>query len=284
VTLSLLKEFAKFVTERYDIYLRRQAGEPAPWTKDPILQRYRFCNVRREDDRVTRWLHDHWLRPHEANTDLWFAMVVARLINKPESLEECGFPIPWRPAHWRKVLNARKQRGETVFSAAYMIRAIEAKNGETKVDYLAKYVLAPLWAARSKFPRHSTLDELHQWLLSFYGMGSFLAAQVLADIKWAKSLRQAADWRTFAASGPGSCRGLNRVCGQPVTAPWKEPEWRTRVLELRQAVLPLLPKALRDLDAQNIQNALCEFDKYMRAKNGEGRPKQLFKPSEEKYV
>lgn len=285
MTFPLFEELLYWIKERQAIHERRAAGKPAPWTNDPILQQYRFCNVRREDDRVTRWLHTNWLRPNEARTlgDLVFATAVARLVNWPDSLAELRFPVPWRPEKFVGILNARKTRGEKVFTSAYMIRAIEAKDGETKADYLAKYVLTPLWEQRKKAPKES-LRALHNWLLPFYGMGSFIAAQIVADVKWTPVLRSAPDWAAFAAPGPGSMRGLNRVMGRDLKAPWDPEEWHTELLRLRKAILPKLPRSLRDLDAQNLQNCLCEFDKYTRVKNGEGRPRQNFKPSTEEYV
>jgi 5-hmdU DNA kinase, helical domain len=45
-----------FIAERERIRCRRAAGEPPPWTADPILREWSFTNVRREDDRVTRWV------------------------------------------------------------------------------------------------------------------------------------------------------------------------------------------------------------------------------------
>lgn len=286
----LLKEFVAFISERWSIHTKRCAGQPSPWTKDPILRRYRFCNVRREDDRVTQWIHKEWLLPHTHDKNVWFAMTVARLVNLPESLHEmpnavfAGKHVEWSPKKFTSVMNRRKGRGEKTWTSAYMIRAIEAKDGETKADYLAKYVLNPLWAAKKQTPLKGTLQEFHTWLQSHYGMGSFLAAQVVADVKWVPPLVNAVDWETFAAPGPGSQRGLNRAMGQDLTAPWQPQEWHSALLALRGHVLPKLPKELRSLDAQNLQNCLCEFDKYMRTRGGEGRPRQNFNPSAEPYA
>ena len=44
---------------------------------------------------------------------------------------------------------------------------------------------------------------------------------------------------------------------------------------------PKTRKLIGEIDAQDVQNCLCEWDKYQRAKNGEGRPKQNFKPKDE---
>ena len=123
--------------------------------------------------------------------------------------------------------------------------------------------------------------------MSAHGVGTFIAAQVLADIKWTPVGLKAADWYTFAASGPGSRRGLRRLLGLPVYAGKSvfgasEEEWNATLLRLRKAVLPKLPKELRKLDAQNLQSTLCEYDKYSRVDEGR-RPKQYFKESEIAY-
>ena len=72
-----------FIGERERIRIRRANGEPPPWTDDPILREWSFCNVRREDDRVTRWIAEDWRVPHVDDPDLWFAMVIARFVNWP---------------------------------------------------------------------------------------------------------------------------------------------------------------------------------------------------------
>ncbi len=81
-----------WITERESIRRRREAGEPAPWTSDPVLRDYRFCNVRRENDAVTRHIAARWRAPHADDPHLWFAMAVARFINWPDTLDELGFP------------------------------------------------------------------------------------------------------------------------------------------------------------------------------------------------
>ena len=45
-----------FAAERQRIYLSRLAGMPAPWSGDPILARFKFCNAYRAADRVSQYL------------------------------------------------------------------------------------------------------------------------------------------------------------------------------------------------------------------------------------
>ena len=45
-----------WMIERDRIRTAKEAGKPKPWTTDPLLRDYRWCNVRRMDDRVSVWL------------------------------------------------------------------------------------------------------------------------------------------------------------------------------------------------------------------------------------
>src|SRR5262245_11963223 len=114
-------DLSEFIAERHAIYLRRKAGQPKPWTQDPILQAFRFCNVYRELDTETKWIADNWRSPHRSDPDLWFALVVARLVNWHETLDELGYPVPWQPDRFVKVLEGRMQRRQKVFTGAYMV-------------------------------------------------------------------------------------------------------------------------------------------------------------------
>lgn len=278
-----VNDLAKFIIARDNVRLAKEAGKPKPWTRDTILQTYRFCNVNRDNDAVTKWLRENWyprweddpLTDKDVEPDIWFAGVVARLLNLPDSLEAVQkYVLPWKPAAFQRVLDARREAKLKNFNAAYIV----STNGVAmeKVAYLVSRVLGPLWAARKQLRYdYETLDSYHEVLMEYDGLGSFIAAQVIADIK-PYVATYASDYHTFAASGPGSRRGLNRVMGRDVAAPWREYEWKDTLLKLRDAVLPLLPVPIHALDAQNIQNCLCEFDKYERIRLGEGRPKQLY--------
>ena len=59
-----LRQYFRTARERYNIYLSRVANDPPPWTEDPIFQKYKFCNVFREHDRVTIWLRENWREPY----------------------------------------------------------------------------------------------------------------------------------------------------------------------------------------------------------------------------
>ena len=110
--------------------------------------------------------------------------------------------------------------------------------------------------------------------MQYPGMGSFLAAQVICDLKYVEPLRSADDWRTWAASGKGSLRGLNRVMGHDKGRSWTEHEWFRRLHALHAEIGPLVRASkMPPIHAQDLQNCLCEFDKYERTRLGEGKPR-----------
>lgn len=287
-----------WVTEREAIRLKKVGGMPAPWTKDPVLGKYRFCNVRRNDDTVTQWIHEKWLWPNGGTPNLWFAMVVARLVNWPATLGVLtpavfdlmkrgrkGQPeheVNWDPDLFVSYMHELRLEGRKVFSGAYIV----STNGRQmdKAEYLAQHVLSPLWAGRDHIvPKHGdTLAEFHSYLMQANGLGNFMAAQVVADIKYDERgpLFKAADWHTWAAPGPGSKRGLLRLLGRQHTENISDSAWTGTFSFLLPLVNAALPATTFDgnLTGQDLQNCLCEFDKYRRTQLGQGRPRSTYIP------
>lgn len=248
---------------------------------DPIIAQYRFCNVRRNDDRVTKFILQ-WSWAWDGNPHQWFVFVVARLFNQPETLNDISkYVLPFRPTQMALVLHQRKRAGQRNFNPAYIV----STNGHAmdKVEYLIKHVLEPLWAKRAPITaslKGATLAQAHELFKTQNGLGSFMAAQVLADLKYVDPDRWP-DFHTFAASGPGSKRGLSRVMTGALGRAYTEKQFRNTLSLLHEAVNAKLQWS-EPLTAQDLQNCLCEFDKYERARLGEGRPKQKYVPHKEK--
>lgn len=272
---SQVDSLVKLIKERHQVYLNRQAGMNKPWTEDEILQTYRFPNMYRELDRVTQWIASNWRIPYRDDDDVWFAMAVARLNNWPDTLQEVGYPIPWNPQKFRRVLDGRKKRGVKVFTGAYII----ATGGmASKSEYVAS-VLTNLWSKRKELrPRKSDrLEDFYQRILAQDGLGTFMAAQIVADTKYTSRLTNCSDWWSWAAQGPGSCRGLNRLLEIPLTTKLQPQVWLGLINQLREFVTPDLLKVGHPRPhAQDTQGFCCEFDKYERTRLGEGRPRSLY--------
>lgn len=271
--------FAKFIGARERHRVAKVAGRAVD-RPDPIISQYRFCNVRRNDDRVTKWIFAHYLEKWRTSENLWFALMVARLFNNELTLADIADSvIPFKPEVMRKKLHKRRDDGHKNFNAAYIV----STNGRAmdKVDYVIDCVLTPAWEDRKRMAKLMQVGQLanvHIALSGLQGLGSFMAAQIVADLKYAFPA-QWVDFHTFAASGPGSKRGLNRVLGRDIKTPWNEMEFRETLNHLRDRVNSKL--TWEPITAHDIQNCLCEYDKYERARLGEGRPKQLYTPQGE---
>lgn len=272
----------QFIEERERVRIKKEAGYPRPWTADPILQQWKFCNIHREDDRTTRWVADNWRTDNNADPDLWFALVIARrALNWPPSMAALGYPLHpdlrmggerWDPTFFLNLLKEREKNGMKCYDTAYQL-LVQGQKGN-KAEMMVKHILQPLWTNRA-----SIRPRLGQSLLSFFNrlssykyMGSFYTGQVIADLKYVQ-LTDASDWQTFAVPGPGSERGLNRVMGYDKNAPWREDNWQKNLAELHALIRT-------PMHAQDLQNCLCEFDKYERITHSEGRVRP-YKPTGE---
>lgn len=271
--LSPIQRMLYFITEREKIRLSKEKGNPAPWTDDTILQNYRFTNVRRMDDKVSKWLYENWYKPYFNTSNILLAVALARFINKPETLEYVGFPGNWDPK--RIIIKLRKWRdlGNTVFNGAYMVRG---NDGQDKIECVVEHYVHPL-KKRNNWVNPDSMEETHSALLESYGFGSFMAGQVVADLRWAMEGKWL-DRMTWAPLGPGSKRGMNRLHGIEIRKPLSQTEFLDRLIEFIQVSEDSLPDSITSrLEAHDYQNCCCEFDKYCRVLLGEGKsPKQKY--------
>lgn len=269
-----LERFCYWINEREAIRLKKEDGKPKPWTSNPILSAYRFCNVRRMDDKVSQWLYQNWYGPNYNHRNMVAAVGLARFINKPETLELIGFPIRRQPERIKQIVRKAQAEGLTVFNSAYMVRG---NDGQDKIESVVDYYVEAI----RKIPVDtSSMEETHARLLGCYGMGSFMAGQIVADLRWAmgasNSWKDREDW---APLGPGSKRGMNRVLGFPKDTPMNQKAFLERLTGLRYYVIErnLVPVSIYSrMEAHDWQNCLCEFDKYERVLHGEGRPKSRY--------
>ena len=282
-------ELLNFIERREEVRLAREKGLPrCRWTADPILAKYHFCNVRREHDRVTIWIRENMREPFADHDDLWFWMAVARWVNLPATLamilEKIPSPDKWNEVRFVNALYAAKLENGVALNGAYMMTT-HGSDGPL-YEYIGR-LLSHLRAERKSLrPREGELLESYWWRLSrVQGMGSFMTAQVIADTKHAapQHLAKAIDASYWAASGTGSRRGMRRLLGHPAKKVWTtEEQWREEFVELQRDIQNYEWPRPDGFDGQDLQNCLCEFDKYERARLGEGRPKRVYTPHEEK--
>lgn len=269
-------ELAYWINERELMRIRREEEKEPPrwkygWSDDALMGTVRYCNVRREDDKVTRWLAVNWRPQHHA---VW-EILLARLINNVPTLEKLvGYFKYEDQLEQMRTLLRHLRRDGPIFGSAYTV----STNGHSmdKVDYIIDHVLEP---AQRAFHRdwnksiHCATGGLAGACLDLCqlnGVSTFMAGQIIADLKNTSGhpLQTAPDWADWAAPGPGSLRGLAAYFGHTVTPRMFDMHLRTCYDEVR----PLLGEHVPFLHMQDFQNCLCEFSKFMRIKeNGHAR-------------
>jgi hypothetical protein len=305
-TTPRINEFAVFMKARHNIYLRRAAGEPGPWTTDPILLEGRFCNIFRELDTVTIWIDQNIRQPYADHPHLWFMLAVARYINWPDTLRylmDDAEPGCWpseegfTPAKLTAALEEYAAQGNKVYTGAYMIRAESDPSKEwyswSKHRYIAEIVLGRLWEDRERFATElekpgQTLEGA--WKLfqepRYVGWGPFMAYEVVTDLRHTRYLREAPDIFTWANAGPGAIRGLNRLYGRDLNAKPRPKQTNAEMIKLMQELNALdflgfnetfgPPNGWPRFEARDIEHTLCEFDKYERVRLGEGKMRSKY--------
>ena len=259
------------IQERESIRLKRAQGLPAPWTKDKILQSYRFCNVRRMDDKVSQWLLTNWFKPCFDHKNMVIACCLARFINDPFSLSDVRFPLEWNPEQIKHRLRKRRDDGYRVFNPAYMIRG---NDGIDKIESVIDYTIQPLVDDPPEIVR-SSMEETWSNLTQYHGFGSFMAGQVVADLRWAME----GTWKdkhTWAPVGPGSQRGMNVLQGRDPYKSLSQNQFLDELRELAVVIKTRLPKIMARLELHDIQNCCCEYWKYSKVVMGMGTPKQRY--------
>lgn len=271
-----IADLAFWIGERYNMKLRRDEGVPPPWSADPAMATVRYCNVHREDDRVTRWIAENWRNPNAGHKNLTLAMVLARLVNWPDTLEEIGFPADWDATVYRDRIRARAARGEKTWTAAYIVST--CGQPIPKEDYVCLQVCQAVSQLRWGWRGSDGLEEAHRRLQAIQGLGSFLSAQVVADLKNTPGhpLLNAHDWWTWAAPGPGSLRGLNWFFNGRQDGPATTRNFLELAAECFELVKPYIPEYVPPIHMQDFQNCLCEFSKYMRFRKGNGRVRNRY--------
>ena len=103
-----VQAFYSWCIERENIRKKRKAGDPFPWTSDPVFQKGRFLNVFREDDKGTKAVLC-FADKTETQTDLIHALFFARWCNRDTTLNALEPDILKSPSVLRKALTEKAQ-------------------------------------------------------------------------------------------------------------------------------------------------------------------------------
>jgi hypothetical protein len=285
----------RFACERQAIFMRRVNHQVGPWTVDPILRQYRFTNTYRASDRVSQYLiREVQYRPDRSQspTELFFRTVLFKIFNKIETWEEIesrvGAVLSERIdlEGVADVLACIAERGAPLYSGAYIMPAPKLGKRRKYENHLALLARMIDDRAPNRIAQARSLKAVYQLLLSYPGIGPFLAYQYAIDLNYSAMLDF--DEADFVVAGPGALDGIAKcfestggMCPEEVIF------WMVERQEIEFARLDLKFQTLfgRRLQPVDCQNIFCEISKYSRESHpnahglsGRTRIKQKYRP------
>lgn len=276
-----LKLLNYWINERDSIRIKKNSGFPAPWTDDKILMKYRFCNVRRENDRESQWLIDNIVNNDSLSYDnKLLDIILFRLINKSQTTEIFGL-INFSSIDYSgisKILDDYKKVNPyyVFFSNAFFTsgpKTISNKLFGKNYDMVIKMIMLVEYYKNlgiiNKVINSKSQLEVYHSLISLPGIGSFLAYQIFVDFTYIDDFPFSEE--EFTIAGPGCISGLKLLFSD-----FDDLSYEELLFWLRDKI-KLLDGNNSPLSVMSLENCMCEFSKYWRAKNNLGRPRILYK-------
>jgi hypothetical protein len=287
-----------FAAERQHAFERRVAGQPWPWSDDPIFREYKFCNVFRAADRVSQYMirdvcyHGQPCTPE----DRLFQIIAFRTFSKIET---------WRSLHrflgryptlddlasgaFGDGLDCAKQENGGLYTGAFILCATDAYGQSSKhrnhVELFRHMFLGDDLGA--KLLKAASLRQIYDELHGYPLIGDFMAYQIAVDLNYSALINF--DENDFTQAGPGALRGIKK-CFEELEgySPAEIILWMVEHQEQEFAQFGHRFRGLwgRPLHAIDCQGLFCETDKYCREAapqlaSARKRIKARFSPSAE---
>ena len=248
----------KFATERQEMFFRRFRGEPAPWTKDDILINHKFTNAYRAADRVSQYLIKNVIyRGEDTPEEIFFRCFVFKIFNRVstwELLEKELSAIRYSDYSLRRydeILEKAKQRGERIFSAAYIMPSHASGFNHTSKhkNYLILLEKMMMEKLPSRLQDSRSMADAFELFRSYPLMGNFLAYQYATDINYSTVTNFSE--MDFVMPGPGAKDGI-RKCFES-TGSYNEADVIRYVADLQDQEFSRLGLHFRSLWGRRLQ-------------------------------
>jgi len=287
----------EFAAKRHASFLARYNNRPEPWTDDPILQEYKFCNVFRALDRVSQYMIREVCYSSEPRTaaDALFQIVAFRMFSRIETWETLKKELGHAPTlqnladgSFEHALSKVRETGKPLYTGAFIICANDAfGRGSKYLNHVALFtqmfliddIAAEILDAKSL---QTVYEILHRYPL----YGDFMSYQTAIDLNYSAYVNFSED--DFVVPGPGALRGMEKVfVSLGDYTPAETIMWMVERQDDEFARLGLNFDGLwgRKLQAIDAQGLFCETDKYLRVRRPEltsnrKRIKAHFRPVE----
>ena len=289
------ERFWFWINERERIRKKKLAGDPPPWTEDPVMREWRFTNVRREDDAVTLCIAPYRVafstRP--AIRFLPARIMALRFFNRIDVIEHIVSSTPsiWsdrnggiKTKQLEKTLRSWRPNGPWT-TGSFIINSPNGMDKLRGVCWMieqSKPICLKLAAALLNDEDGSvgTMENVTQRLKAVPHVADFMAYEVACDLRFTQLMPHPPDVRLWANPGPGAKRGLARIHGRRIhgSGVYKRQLIQEMVERLERAPNFVEHEELANsMELREIEHSLCEYDKWERVHNGQGTPRQRYK-------
>ncbi len=264
-----------FAAERQNIFIKKRNGKPAPWTDDPILQEFKFCNSYRINDRVSQYLLKNVIYNGQkySDTDMIFRIVLFKIFNLEstwELLQQALGDITLANSDFKKynqILSSAIEKGTKIYNDAYISCANKAfgydRKHENHLALLEKMFVKDHVA--EQILRCPNMEAAFKILKSYPLIGNFMAYQLVTDINYSGAVDFSE--AEFTVAGPGSERGIAKcfIDTNGITnAEIIKYMYAHQDEEFKRLGLHFIRIGNRPLQLIDCQNIFCELDKYCR--------------------
>ena len=273
-----LDKMMEFAYERQQVFHRKEAGLPFPWSEDKMFHKYKFCNIFRDQDKTTKWIVD-WVTPISNDLEaLVMNLIYARMCNNPDVMNKTGYLHEIEPEEFIRIIDnigggktAAKVNKNTVWKDPYQIAgAFKTKLGLPYREHVIAYHLPKkteeltnaLFEWRDL--NLNSIDELLERLAKIWGYKmTMVFTHALLDLSYFRP--DLIDPNVSYPMGDGAkpiLKILNNITLDEIVE-----EWNIRYPEER---------GLLRADAEGM---LCEWRKYLVWSNGLAKKYRLYKPT-----
>ncbi len=271
---EVFDSYWRFANERLAVYYRRLINPIGPWTEDSVLATHRFTNTYRAADRVSQYLIREVQYSNErsqAPSEVFFRTILFKIFNKIETWEEIESefgPISWQSIDLDKLDNFLDRMivsGRRIYSAAYIMPAPAFGKKRKHSNHIMLLNSMMNDGLPGMISKADSLESAYREILSYPGLGPFLAFQYTVDLNYSSLLNFDED--DFVVAGPGALDGISkcfrRMGGvQPAflireIVDRQEDEFKALGIDFQG----LFGRRLKLIDCQNL---FCEISKYAR--------------------
>jgi hypothetical protein len=286
----------KFAYERQKAFESRAKGNPGPWSGDPILQKYKFCNVFRATDRVSQYMIKEVCYNDAPNhpDDRLFQIVAFRFFSNIETWQNIRKVLKRAPiiddlvdGSFENALIRTKEKLGKLYTGAFILCATDAYGRRLKhLNHIELF--------KDMFINHqlgqqlrtaTSLKEIYNLLHTFPLIGDFMAYQIAIDLNYSEYINFSEN--DFTKAGPGALRGIKKVfldtngLTPEEMIMWMVANQDKEFKRLGYDFQGLNGRKIHAIDAQGL---FCETDKYCRQavpelKSARSRIKAAFQQS-----